>query len=89
MFLTRTSCCKITLASSYYGAWLGRAVSISVSSSKFINEAYKHKDFFIKYIYIKFFTQSFHRQKIAYSIIEKEIQKGLGSEGIVRTRIID
>ena len=28
----------------------------------------------LKYIYIKFFTQSFHRQKIVYSVNEKEIQ---------------
>ena len=28
-FVTRTSCCKITCASGYYGAWLGRAVSVS------------------------------------------------------------
>ena len=27
MFLTRTSCCKITHANSYYGAWPGCAVS--------------------------------------------------------------
>ena len=30
MFLTRTSCLKTTHANSYYGAWPGWAVSISV-----------------------------------------------------------
>ena len=30
VFLTRTSCCKTTHANSYYGAWPGWAVSISV-----------------------------------------------------------
>ena len=30
MFLTRTSCHKTTHANGYYGAWPGRAVSISV-----------------------------------------------------------
>ena len=30
LFLTRTSCCKTTHANSYYGAWPGWAVSISV-----------------------------------------------------------
>ena len=30
VFLTRTSCCKTTHAYGYYGAWPGRAVSVSV-----------------------------------------------------------
>ena len=30
VFLTRTSCCKITHANSYYGAWPGWAVSVNM-----------------------------------------------------------
>ena len=33
MFLTRTSCCKVTLANSYCGACLGWAISLSASSA--------------------------------------------------------
>ena len=31
MFFTRKSCCKIAHANGYHGAWLGWAVSVSVS----------------------------------------------------------